>query len=305
VWNVTKPFDERHSAERGVDHALVVTGGFLEATEDAAERFRIVGEAHDDIPAKIGLAVEVRGLLVMGHVAFPGNHRLHAIGLQLVDDRNRAVGFVAGQCVCLNRLLLGVVGDFRRVPEFLEKLRLRGLARTAFGIQRQAFAVADQESFRRKSPAGTAEGVVFGFIGIPPFPPPAARRWARPIGPSTPPWPWSNRSSALNRALSWVKTAASVPSDVQRLKGANSVSRCPSSSGGSRQGAAVRSTRRTPLNASRAGIGGRPIRFGFGNKSTATAHSSSDNPCRTMLAPPYTEGRHRHRRTRKCMLRDM
>lgn len=48
---------------------------------------------------------------------------------------------------------------------------------------------------------------------------------------------WSNRSSRLKRSFNRASAPASVPSELHRLKWANTVSHGPSSSGRSRQGA--------------------------------------------------------------------
>jgi hypothetical protein len=101
---------------------------------------------------------------------------------------------------------------------------------------------------------------------------------------------WSKRPSALNRSFNRLKTRANVPSELQRLKCAYTVSHGPSSSGKSRHGAPARKIQQIPSNAFRAGMGGRPVGFAFGNKSSITAHSSSDNPCRAIVVPPCTGG---------------
>ena len=63
------------------------------------------------------------------------------------------------------------------------------------------------------------------------------------------------------------------------------------------QGAPARKIQQIPSKAFRAGMGGRPVDFGLGNKSSITAHSSSDNPCRAIIVPPCEL--HNHCRQRR------
>ena len=153
-----------------------------------------------------------------------------------------------------------LVGHFRRVPQVFQELRLAGLSGAKFRVQRAPRAVADHRDVRRESPTRAAQRLVCGFVRI--FPPPPAPRCARTMRPAIDHRRWSNRSSARKRDFKRATAAASVPSDVHRLKGANTVSQGPSSWGRSRPGAPARKIPQMPSLAARAAIGGRPVALG-------------------------------------------
>lgn len=245
-----------------MDHSQRVDGGFLKAAEDASKLLESSEESFDDVAATIGFSVKVGMIDIIGLLSFFGDHRLNAFRSQLIDDLCRAVGFVPGQCVRLDEVFQLWVAHLGCVPQVFEELRLVSLSGAEFRVQRATLAVADDVDFRRESPTRAAQRMVCRFVRILFFPPPPAQRCARTMLPSIDHRLWSNRSSALNRDFKRATAAASVPSEVHRLKGANTVSQGPSSLGRSRHGAPARKIQQMPSIAARAAIGGRPVALG-------------------------------------------
>jgi hypothetical protein len=127
--------------------------------------------------------------------------------------------------------------------------------------------------------------VIGGFLGIPFFPPPAAQRAARTMVPSMHQRSESMRSAsrcaACNRFSIWAKR----PSEFHLSKSRQTVCQGPNSLGKSLQGAPVRRIQRIPSRIVRRLLGGRPVDFFLGKRSSTHSHASSERRSRAMAMP--------------------
>lgn len=151
----------------------VVDGGLFKAAEDAPKLFEPSDQPLDDVASVVGFAIEIGMVDIIRLLSLFRNHRLDTFRSQLADDGCRAVGFVTRQGFRLDEVLQRLVVEFRHGPQLLEQLSLVRLPGAQLNAQRMALAVTDDVDFRGESSAGTAKGVVRGFLWIPFFSAPA------------------------------------------------------------------------------------------------------------------------------------
>ncbi len=185
-----------------------------------------------------------------------------------------------------------VVGDLGPFEQLDQGLRLVGLSGREVEVERVAVAVAEEMDLRRETASREAQRMVRGLVGVAFFPPPEAQCAARTTVPSTH-HSWSS--------IAPTSTCAAKPIEnlVQQTAGVPLVEVVPNRL---RRRQLLRhiTPRRVCPQDPQDGInhhariaGGRPVRAGFGNRSSITSQWSSVSRCRSMGSPSVARCRQR------------
>jgi hypothetical protein len=183
--------DERH-----LNHPGIVFRGLLEARENAATFFQPTDEPFDDVTLAVGFSVPLDTANFAVFIALAGDHWLDASIQEVLVDPRGAITLVACQSQRSDDRLAVAAGEVDAFQERFQSGRFVGLSWRQMEVERVSVRVAEEVDFRRKAAPAAAESVIFGFLGVPFFPPPAAQRAALTMVPSM------HQSSELTRSAS-------------------------------------------------------------------------------------------------------
>jgi len=276
-----------------LEHSGVVLGCLLKSREDSSAFLQPADQPLDDVPAAVGVAVEVDSARLAILVALAGNHRLDAHVEKKGIDPVGPIALVASDSYWPVDRLAVATGNSDFLQESFQSGRLVILTCCQVEVQRVTVGIAEKVDFRRKTAPAAAESVIGWLVGIPFFPPPAEQRAARTTLPSM-----HQSSESMSPASRWAackarRILAKMPLAFQPSNRRQTVCQGPNSSGKSRQGEPVRSIQKMPSTTMRRSRAGRPVALGFGKKSWMQLQASSESKSRAIGLPSLAMRRNR------------